>query len=214
MDGSTVVFPALTLVLVSACGVPQSHPDGENAPFLPPAGFIAMPMGNGIHVTWQDTFSGESGFELQRKSTDGEFVTLLQLPADSEAHHDLTVEPGVRYAYRVRVVRSDAQGAWSAEAAAKLEPPAPTTGAPEDLFAEALHGGLHLGWSDNSSNETGFELQRRIGTAEYTTIAEPGADEEAHMDGTVLPGVTYTYRIRAKGPDGDSAWSAEATGTP
>jgi hypothetical protein len=78
----------------------------------------------------------------------------------------------------------------------------------------------NLGWSDNSGNETHFQLQRRTrnpdGTwGSYALLASPAANTTAYLDAAVNPGTTYRYRLRACNGTTCSVWSNERpVGTP
>jgi hypothetical protein len=68
-------------------------------------------------------------------------------------------------------------------------------------------------WRDNSSDETTVEVWRRIGTGSDTRLAVLPPNATIHIDDSVGPGATYTYRVRVIGPGGASDWSNEATWT-
>lgn len=70
-----------------------------------------------------------------------------------------------------------------------------------------------LTWRDNSTNEKGFNVQRRLFTdalSAYTTVATTGPNTTTYTDGTVLVGVVYCYRVNAFNDSGVSPWSPEA----
>ena len=98
-------------------------------------------------------------------------------------------------------------GALIAEAKTTVEfdPPA----APTDLrVADVTPSAVSLAWTDNSSNETAFELQRsEDDRASWATIVRPSANETAHTDDSLIAGRSYSYRIRALNANGNSAWS-------
>lgn len=76
-----------------------------------------------------------------------------------------------------------------------------------------------LTWSDNSSDETGFKLERKTGAGgTYAQIAVISAGWTSCIDNTVSPGTMYSYRMRATNASGDSTYSNETsvttTGTP
>ncbi|MFA5343012.1 MAG: Ig-like domain-containing protein [Kiritimatiellia bacterium] len=87
--------------------------------------------------------------------------------------------------------------------------------APSGLAATAaLSSRVNLSWTDNSTNESYFVLQRRIGTTNaFVTIAYPTAGTTSHADTTVAPLTSYTYRVCARNSYGDSAYTAEAAVT-
>jgi hypothetical protein len=81
--------------------------------------------------------------------------------------------------------------------------------APSNLMA-AITGGNSavLTWTDNSSTETGFRIERKVGTGSYATLTTKAANTTTHTDTPLTPG-TYTYRVIATGTP-DSAPSNEA----
>jgi len=70
---------------------------------------------------------------------------------------------------------------------------------------------MHLSWTDNSTNEDTFEVQRKLGVSGvYSKIGEVLANITAYVDSTVADGTLYCYRVRAVNAAGASAWSNEA----
>jgi len=73
---------------------------------------------------------------------------------------------------------------------------------------------LHLSWTDNSTNEDTFEVQRKLGTSgTYAKIGEVTANTTTYVDSTVADATLYCYRVRAVNAAGASAWSNEACTT-
>ena len=63
---------------------------------------------------------------------------------------------------------------------------------------------------DNSSNEDGFKIERRIGTTQtYTQVAIVGANVTAYNDSGLVDGDTYCYRVLAFNATGTSPYSNE-----
>lgn len=56
---------------------------------------------------------------------------------------------------------------------------------------------IHLSWTDNSTDEVAFKIQRKSGSGSYATIGTVGSGVTTYDDNTVVQGVTYTYRIIA-----------------
>jgi hypothetical protein len=72
---------------------------------------------------------------------------------------------------------------------------------------------VQLAWSDPFANETGFELQRAVGSASFAPLALLPADLTTWVDATVAADTTYRYRLRARFAGGVSGWSIEASAT-
>src|SRR5205823_1964742 len=91
--------------------------------------------------------------------------------------------------------------------------PQPPT-ARANLVAQVISAGqVNLAWTDNSSNETGFAIFRRTGTADWTRIALIGPNITRFTDWSVNPGATYTYRVQAVNDASTSGWSNEVSVT-
>src|SRR5262249_19534559 len=79
-------------------------------------------------------------------------------------------------------------------------------GAPTNLRETAFtSSALDLAWNSNSYNETGFQVERSTDATRFTVIATTTAT--TFEDEEVVPGVTYFYRVRALGDQGDSPYS-------
>ena len=85
--------------------------------------------------------------------------------------------------------------------------------APSDLGVVALStSAIELRWTDNSINETGFEIQRSTTAAggAFTRLTTTGAGTTTYRDAMLAAGAEYCYEVRAfAGPKGHpSAYSA------
>jgi hypothetical protein len=75
---------------------------------------------------------------------------------------------------------------------------------------------IALSWTDNSSNEDGFAVERCVGSGcvDFAEIARLGAGATSYTDGLLLPLTTYTYRVRAFNGAGGSGYSNTAAAEP
>jgi len=64
---------------------------------------------------------------------------------------------------------------------------------------------VELSWSDNSQNESGFEIERRAPDGEFEAIATVLADVAEYTDDTAAG--TYEYRVRAFNEFGYSGYT-------
>jgi len=73
---------------------------------------------------------------------------------------------------------------------------------------------IDLAWTDNSNNESGFKIQRKLGAGgTWSQIDTVGANVTTYTDTAVVGNATYYYRVCAYNADGDSSWSNEASAT-
>jgi hypothetical protein len=84
------------------------------------------------------------------------------------------------------------------------------------LFAwnsTALSAQLTVNWDDNSTNETGFKIERAVNSTTFSSLATVGANIKSYVDTTVSAGATYSYRVHAYNSTTTSAFSNVATAT-
>lgn len=98
-------------------------------------------------------------------------------------------------------------------------PPAPATipAAPAGLAATAAGATrVNLSWADNSSNETGFYIQRATDSGFTMNLASftVRANVTTYSDATVAASTTYYYRVLAYNSAGDSAAATASATTP
>lgn len=89
----------------------------------------------------------------------------------------------------------------------------PTTATPpSDLIATTLsETQAALTWHDNSSDEYGFRIEKRLGTVgAYSFLTNVGAGVQTYTDSGLQSGMTYCYRVCAYQQGGLSAYTNEA----
>ena len=85
---------------------------------------------------------------------------------------------------------------------------------PANLAASAASQTLvNLSWTDSSSDESGFKIQRSTSGGGFAEIASVGAGVTSYSDTSVAAGTTYTYQVIAWNTTGSSAPSPQATVT-
>ena len=104
------------------------------------------------------------------------------------------------YYYRVRATNSVLGASGNSNVASATIIAAPS--APSDLTATAATNALqiNLTWTDNSTNEDGFIVERSPnGTDTWTQIGAPAANTTSFNDtsAALTVGTTYFYRVRA-----------------
>jgi len=88
-------------------------------------------------------------------------------------------------------------------------------GAPNNLKAiSASSTEIDLNWVDNSTDEDGFRIERKIGPqGAYSPIATVDPDSATYSDTGLSEGTPYYYRVLAFNSKGDSAYSSPASAT-
>jgi hypothetical protein len=87
--------------------------------------------------------------------------------------------------------------------------------APTNLGAVAGGGrAIKLTWSDASTDENAFGIERGASAdGPFQPLADTKANATTFTDTSGTPGATYHYRVRARNPLADSAWSNTASAT-
>jgi|TARA_A100001391_G_scaffold85268_1_gene55809 hypothetical protein len=66
---------------------------------------------------------------------------------------------------------------------------------------------LRLEWQDNSDNEDGFEIWRRVNEGEWLLIGATNIDVTTFVDGVIPIGSVLSYRVRAWNQFGESGYT-------
>lgn len=162
-------------------------------------------LGLGMRLAWVLGGGGTpEGVKIERsENAGGTFTEIAIAPGAATSHTDATAQPDRVYLYRVRAYNSGGASLPSV-GATRATPPATPTGLSVTNLAA---GSLTLTWNDTSSTETGFRLERKIGEGVFELLIELGANTTTYSDTTLTSNSSYSYRVRAFGPGGDSAWS-------
>ena len=132
---------------------------------------------------------------------------------------DTIFDPGIlelETSYCWKVVATDNNGAsatsplWSF-----LTESGPVPDSPTGLIAEVVSDSqIDLQWADNSSNELGFKIERKIEVADiYIQICTVGYNVTSFSDTGLAEGTDYYYRVCAYSSSGNSSYSNEASVT-
>lgn len=71
---------------------------------------------------------------------------------------------------------------------------------------------INLSWTDNSTNETGFKIERKTITGAYIAVASTATNTTTYNDIGLTPNTTYTYRVYSNNAGGNSlTYSNEIT---
>jgi fibronectin type 3 domain-containing protein len=170
--------------------------------------FTGNALAGSVTLAWNGV-SGASGYLVYSgKASRGYTQTLDARTNTSATVSGLT--DGTKYYFAVRAYKGSVTSGYSQEVSVTVgsseEVTAPT--APSDLASTgASSSGVNLVWRDNSSNESGFRIERRIDTGAWSQIASVGANVTTVADTGLRSWTTYEYRVRADNPSGTSAYS-------
>jgi len=81
-------------------------------------------------------------------------------------------------------------------------------------YRPANAASLQLAWTDNSQNESGFNIERKLGTAgTFSLIATVGVNTTSYLDSNLADATSYCYRVNAFNSAGSSPYTPEVCGT-
>lgn len=164
------------------------------SPFTAGAGYTS------VDLTWTDNSIDESGFHVERKLggcvSPNPWVPVHTAATDATSYIDSALNTSTAYCYRIRTFKnSGGVSAWLEQEATTTEPPPPSgfTATPASTTA------ISLSWTDNTSGEDGFRIERCSGTgcSDYALLAQAGADVTTYSDDSVCESQVYSYRMLA-----------------
>lgn len=151
--------------------------------------------GNTIYLSWTGN-SAAGDVVVERQMANGGFAVVTTLNSTTTGWYDSTgLVPGALYTYRIKAKNSSNESVYSNEVSVSNT----YLNAPTGLTASANStGGIDLAWSDNSTDETGFEIWRMIyGANSYTLYATVDRNIVKYTDAAARTGVQYNYMVRA-----------------
>ena len=174
-------------------------------PLTPPGSLKASaPQDGCIHLTWQTNPDDEAGFVLERASSDTDFQEIASIAQGASSYMDIKLVSNSIYHYRMRAVKGDEYSIYSNTVAVKTPNTIPKP--PDNLIlVAASREAISICWQDNSSNETGFRIERAEGTDnEYKVIATVEGNICTLEDKDVLGRMSYQYQVIAYNDIGES----------
>ena len=169
-----------------------------------------------INLTWTDNATNESGFRIERCTGTGctSFAEITTVGVNATSYQNTGLLPATSYSYRVRAFNQAGTSAYSNTASATTQSVAPS--APSNLRTiVASSSQINLTWTDTSTNESGFRIERcnGIGCTSFVEIATVGPNATGYQNSGLTAGQSYRYRARAYNSGGNSGYSNTITTT-
>jgi len=192
---------------------------GQSSSILAPSGLGASAVSTTqINLSWTDNSSDETNFRIERSAngTSG-WTEIGTAAANATTYSNTGLTAGTTYYYRVRGYRSSdaSYSAYTSNASATT--PLVALAAPSGLGASAVSTTqINLSWTDNSSDETNFRIERSAnGTSGWTEVGTAAANATTYSNTGLTAGTTYYYRVRGyRSSDASySAYTSNASAT-
>lgn len=214
---TTFFIPFLHLfwipIFIFGCG-------GETKLSLPenPSGLLATAISDSeIDMTWTNNSITEDGFKIERKSgNNGVYSQIGTVGKGIVTYLDSGLDCDTDYYYRVNAYNTAGDSDFSNESfATTLTCPIAIPDAPSNPLSSVVSvNQINISWTDNSDNETGFNIERRIGIGgTYILLGTVNADITNYEDNTVSCETTYYFRISSFNNAGESLYTNVASAT-
>ncbi len=199
-------------ITLTGVSVPTSG-NGQNIP-NPPTGLAlnGTITSNSVPLHWTDNSNNEDSFKIEKKITGSttNFGYIGQVGTSITNFTDTVVTPGTSYDYRVQACLNSVGCSTYSILSGILVPTSGSGGgsgsgniplSPSNLVqANTTTGvGISLQWTDNSSNEDKFNIERKLSTASVwsTLIQIQQPNVTFYTDMSVLVNLSYDYRVQA-----------------
>ncbi|MDE2978506.1 MAG: cadherin domain-containing protein, partial [Acidobacteriota bacterium] len=168
-------------------------------PQAPTAVTATAKSGTRVEVSWNDESEDETGFKIQHRPTRGRWIDNTA-PADAQAATVKNLNPGTTYRIRVRATNEHGDSLPSNEVSVTtLDRPT----APSKVTVNAVGStSVRVGWRDNSSDETAFDVEYRKAGGSWEAGATLTANTTSATLTGLLPSTSYGFRVRARNRQG------------
>jgi formylglycine-generating enzyme len=174
--------------------------------FAAPTNLVASARADtAVQVVWAYTSTFQTGFEIERQASSGGFTAVGSVGAGARQYMDqVALLAGQSYTYRVRAITKNNQTAY-----VMSSPIIITFTAPNSVSVAAqADTAVSVAWTYTGALQTGFEIERQVGTGSFTTLWRVGAVVRQYVDQVALVvGQSYTYRVRAVTSNNQSAYA-------
>jgi hypothetical protein len=208
------------------CATTLSGPPGDPPADNRPTDLTATGQPGAVDLEWIDNWDAETHYAIERcgpVQTDldpepgcADFRGLVRVGKNVTAYSDEAVTAALEYCYRVKGMREKGKkvtySEYSNAACGVPMADSKPVGAPTGLVATSIsHVAVELAWTDESTGEEGFEIERIVvPSGPSTTISVPGPNREFFIDTGLSETTTYTYKVRAVNSLGESSYSLPA----
>ncbi len=163
-----------------------------------------------VALAWTDNATNESGYVVERQTGSGAYTQLAALGIGAKSYTDRTVQVDTVYSYRVKAINGNSSSAYSNAVSVTMAPAAPTNLAVTGTTPTSVS----LSWTDTASTETSYVVERKKPNTAFSQLAALPAGARSYTDPTVVPGVTYSYRVKAVNATGSSSYAGPVSAVP
>lgn len=217
MQGASTAFEVGAVYSSGTKGVRLSRIASMVTYTAAPTGLTAISTTtSSIVISWTDASDNETGFSIERSLDGSSWGVIASTSPNATSYADTGLSAGTTYYYRVRAAAGSAYTAYTnsanATTVAGTSPSAPS-GLGLTKFSGTTTTDILLNWTDNSSDESGFAIERMVNFGGFVGYATTTASTTSYTDFGLTGTSTYTYRVRAFNGYGYSAYTNMASTT-
>ena len=182
-------------------------------PMTPPSGLIAtVASSSQIDLSWTDNSTDESGFSIERKiGASGTYAIIGNVGSNVTTYSSKNLIQTTEYYYRVRARSGSTYSSYTDEVSATALPMNPPSGLTATVASSSQ---IDLTWTDNSTDESGFSIERKIGASgTYAIIGNVGSNVTTYSSKNLIQTTEYYYRVRARSGSTYSSYTDEVSAT-
>jgi hypothetical protein len=163
-----------------------------------------------IKLTWTDNANNENGYTVERSTDNVNFAGVSTTSANTNNFTDSGLGLGTKYYHRVRTFIGTTSPIYSGYSNTASSTTGSIPLAPSGLTVTATSTATStdaiVQWTDNSTNETGFRVERGTDGINFSEIGTTLANDIDYRDVGLSSG-TYYYRVRSYNGFGNSDYS-------
>ena len=181
----------------------------------PPTNLTATAVSQSqINLHWKDNSTNERGFQIERSpngTTGWKVIDRVRL--NVEDYQDTTAACGSTYYYRVNAFTAGGFSAYTNVAHDTTL--VCSLAAPTNLTATTtITDHINLHWTDNSINETGFQVEwSPDGSTGWTVLTTVGQNVQDYPDSGLSCSIDRYYRVKAYNTGSSSGYTNVAHGS-
>jgi hypothetical protein len=164
---------------------------------LPPSNLKATIISETeINLTWKDNSSNETSFKIEQKTNTGDSWNEIDtIIADKTSYSIVNLKSDKLYTFRVFAYNSTYNIRSESE---ECEISIKALSSPSGLTVKTTSSSaINLEWTDNSTEEEGFIIERKSKDSDFMEIAKTGSNVAKYSDNKLQAGKEYYYRVKA-----------------
>lgn len=178
--------------------------DNPSCIHCPPVPVLNSPVVNGptsVTVSWQAVVLNVTEYVVEASLEGGPFAEIGRVAAPGTSFVATDLVPDRDYCFRVRACGEDCCSDES-ESKCVHTPETEIPAAPSGLStSDVWDDKLDLHWRDNSSNETEFKVERKVGNA-WVLMTTAGTNSTVRRVTGLAPSTDYVLRVTASNAAG------------